>query len=93
MTDGNIPTEQPTVPNSVSSILFTSTKPSISIPVEDTHDDESEATADAFDDAREVERRRAPHSSSQVSHGINKKPFYEAYVVFNGRDLGIFYNW
>lgn len=74
--------------------MFTSAKPSISIPAEDTLDDESDAAADPFDDAREVERRRAPHSDSQASpHDNKKKRPYAAYVVFNGRSLGIFYNW
>lgn len=99
MTDGNILSEQPSEPSSISSILFTSTTPSISVPTpaRSFRDDESEATVDPFDAAREIERRRAPHAPGgnleATPRGKTKKPSYAAYVVFNGRQLGIFYNW
>lgn len=84
---------RPTAPTPISPILFTSTKPSISAPAKDTPDDESGESDDAFDNAREVERRRAPRKNSQATPRGKTKPSYEAYVVFHGRALGIFKNW
>lgn len=78
-------------PIDIDSILFSSNKPSISVPRKGKCDIKSEEESGPFDEAREVERRRAPRRGSQAAP--RRRDEKVAYVVFNGRKLGIFYNW
>lgn len=80
-----------TVASSLSFTPLAPNNPSIPTSTNNKHRDKSKDSNDPFDEAREVERRRAPRGESYNDPG--PKPKKVAYVVFNGRSLGIFHNW
>lgn len=52
-----------------------------------------EITGDPFEEARQVAIRRAPVRLEPASEEEEDEPKKVAYVVYEGRDLGVFYNW
>lgn len=72
--------------------MFAASNLTISAPTKDKRDNiESEEESEPFNEAREIERRRAPRGKSQGTPNCRAEKV--AYVVFNGRKLGVFYNW
>lgn len=78
------------VASSLSFTLFASNNQSIPTPAGNKHHDKSEGSNEAVDEAREVERRRA---REELYRDPGPKPKKVAYVVLNGRSLGIFNSW